>query len=107
MLKDGVVLNAALTFTWGLGNYIRLLLVIFCGHALMPLEVDQVEAVTLYQAWGAWFTHSLGLPFTLLVGSLGLGLILNQVLGSGRASLLRLLVAGVVLGHFLAGGFLL
>lgn len=48
--KDLTSLVAAFTFMWGLENYVRILLVVFCLHNLMPLEVDLFELVELYQA---------------------------------------------------------
>ena len=63
--KDTSSLAAALTFTWGLENYVRLLLLVFCLHNLMPLEADLLEMAELYQAWGAWVVVEV-LPGALL-----------------------------------------
>jgi hypothetical protein len=65
LFKDTVVSTAALTFTWGLENYIRLLLLVFCLHNLMPFEADLLETTAVYQAWGSWLAVDL-LPATLL-----------------------------------------
>lgn len=54
VFKDGVVSTAALVFAWGLENYLRLLLLVFCLHNLMPFEADLLESLAVYQAWGAW-----------------------------------------------------
>ena len=47
--KDVVLVGAAFTFVWGLENYVRVLLLVFCLHNLLPLEIDLFELIEVYQ----------------------------------------------------------
>jgi hypothetical protein len=106
LLKDQVSLVAAFTFVWGLENYVRVLLAVFCVHTLMPLELDLVEAVSLYQAWGVWLGHEI-LPAGLILSFLlGCGCILNGSMVSGGGALITSILGLMCVIHVVILSFL-
>lgn len=102
VLKDTTSMAAAFTFTWGLENYIRVLLLVFCMHSLLPLEIDLLEGVALYQAWGAWVTVELAPTIALLTILLGVALNLNLLLASGGVVVLHLTLLFICVGQLVA-----
>jgi len=99
LAKDLTVAAAAFTFTWGLENYVRLLLLVFCLHNLLPLEVDLLELVEAYQAWGAWLAAEVAVGLGLLGLLVGLAYGLNLSLGAGSAPLVAGWLLLLCLGH--------
>lgn len=100
VMKDLNVAAAALTFIWGLENYVRLILLVFCLHNLLPLEIDLMELIEVYQAWGAWLTNELLVASMGVVLLLALTYILNLSLASGSTTLINSLIILLCLGHF-------
>lgn len=100
--KDVTSMAAAFTFVWGLENYVRLLLLVFCAHNLLPLEADLLEVVELYQAWGAWLVGELLPAAVLLTALLGLALMLNLQLAAAGTTAVTLTLVVLCLGHLVA-----
>ena len=98
-MKDLTSAAAAFTFAWGLENYVRLLLLVFCLHNLLPLEVDLLELIEAYQAWGAWFAAELAAGSLLLGLLLALAYGLNLSLGAGSAPMVAAGLLLLCLGH--------
>jgi hypothetical protein len=50
VVKDLTVALAAFTFILGQENYMRVILLVFCLHNLLPMEMDLMETIEVYQS---------------------------------------------------------
>jgi hypothetical protein len=77
----------------------RVILLVFCLHNLLPMEMDLMETIEVYQSWGAWLSSEILIGSFGLVFLLGITYTLNLCLSSGNDSLISGLILLLTIGH--------
>lgn len=82
--KDQVLMFSTFSFWFFLENYMRLIVIVFCTHSLVPLEAELVELVEVYQTLTRWISVGVLPSICMLTLSLFLAIMLNLAIGWGR-----------------------
>lgn len=75
----------------------RLIIVFFCAHSLIPLEAELLELVEVYQTLMSWVSSTALPGFFLCSATAGLALSLNMAISWCRPALLNFLAGTICL----------
>lgn len=77
LFKDQTLLFATFSYWFFLENYIFLIIIFFCFHCLLPLEIELFELVEVYNNVLVWYTYSILPNLFILVVMFTLSILLN------------------------------